>query len=41
VVARVTLPKFCPVPGVLINRATGKKPGDILTSIYIGFDGKA
>ena len=41
VVARVRLPKFCPVPGVLINPATGKKPGDILTNIYIGFDGKA
>ncbi len=41
VVARVTLPKFCPVPGVLINPATGKKPSNILTSIYIGFDGKA
>lgn len=41
VVARVALPKFCPVPGVLINPATGKKPSDILTNIYIGFDGKA
>jgi hypothetical protein len=41
VVAKVALPKFCPVPGVLVNPATGKKPSDILTSIYIGFDGKA
>jgi len=41
VVARVRLPKFCPVPGVLVNPATGKKPSDILTGIYIGFDGKA
>ena len=41
VVARVALPKFCSVPAVLINPATGKKPSDILTNIYIGFDGKA
>jgi hypothetical protein len=41
VVARVALPKFCPVPGVLVNPATGKKPSNILTGIYIGFDGKA
>jgi hypothetical protein len=41
VVARVALPKFCPVPAVLINPATGKKPSDIRTNIYIGFDGKA
>lgn len=41
VVARVALPKFCPVPAVLINPATGKKASDILTTIYIGFDGKA
>lgn len=41
VVARVALPKFCPVPAVLINPATGKEPSDILTNIYIGFDGKA
>lgn len=39
--ARVALPKLCPVPAVLINPAIGKKPGDILTNIYIGFDGKA
>lgn len=41
VVARVALPAFCPVPAVLINPATGKKASDILTTIYIGFDGKA
>ena len=39
--ARVALPEFCPVPAVLINPATGKKARDILTNIYIGFDGKA
>ena len=41
VVARVALPAFCPAPAVLINPATGKKASDILTNIYIGFDGKA
>jgi hypothetical protein len=41
VVATVALPKLCPVPAVLINPATGKQPSDILTNIYIGFDGKA
>ena len=41
VVAEVALPTFCPVPAVLINPATGKKASDILTNIYIGFDGKA
>ena len=41
VVAEVALPAFCPAPAVLINPATGKKASDILTNIYIGFDGKA
>ncbi len=41
VMATVSLPKFCPVPAVLINPATGKNPSQIFTSIYIGFDGKA
>lgn len=41
VVAKVALPGFCPAPAVLINPALSKKPSDILTNIYIGFDGKA
>jgi hypothetical protein len=41
VAARVALPAFCPAPAVLINPATGKQPSDILTTIYIGFDGTA
>jgi hypothetical protein len=41
VVARGALPSFCPAPTVLINLALSKNPGDILTGIYIGFDGRA
>ncbi len=41
VVAEVALPTFCPAPTVLIIPATGKKASDIVTNIYIGFDGKA
>ena len=40
VVATVALPRFCPVPAVLINPATGASPSKILTNIYIGFDGR-
>jgi hypothetical protein len=41
VTATVAVPKFCPAPAVLINPAIGKDASDVLTSIYIGFDGQA
>jgi hypothetical protein len=39
--ATVALPAFCPAPAVLVNPATGTAASDVLTSIYIGFDGHA
>jgi len=35
----VSLPAFCPAPAVLLNPATGSSSSNVVTSLYIGFDG--
>ncbi len=37
----VTLPAFCPAPAVLVNPATGSAASDVMSTVYIAFDGIA